>query len=87
MYSYTRKGKPLRHCPGCKADLTKEDAINIELVSNSGHVYETFSCLDGGVLVDVDGEVEAGNHSGTSCSSCNELLINFSGVEEIDNAI
>jgi len=83
-YRYT-KGyySPLKKCPACRGRLTEDDGILIELATDSGHPYYQKSKLDGaGNLLDPDREVWRGNHCGTCCGHCGELLINLPGVWE-----
>src|SRR5262245_40703861 len=57
--------RPLRSCPLCGHDLTREGGIQIWLNDGSPHVWEVPSCLDHqGNLVDPDGQVAKGLHVG-----------------------
>lgn len=84
-YLNRKTGKPLRQCPGCGHPLTEVGGVMLCLASNGGHVYYTGDQLDeDGCLLDLDGEVADGKHSGTECSSCGELLIDFDSVDEVE---
>jgi hypothetical protein len=70
-------GDPLVKCVTCGADLAKEDGVQVTFSSGS-HTWEQGSSLDdSGTLIDVDGLVEKGLHSGTTCTECGQDLVEY----------
>lgn len=62
---------PLAACPDCRADLTREDAITVELAFGG----MTLSWLEpDGTLADPRGAVRAGLHDCTCCTRCGHRL-------------
>ena len=61
-------------CPKCDADLTVDNAVTIHfIVANQAN--EVSSCLDQeGWLVDIEGVVAHGYHSGPGGRACGEVL-------------
>ena len=85
-FRYTNaRGRALRRCPECEANLTDPDqGVTIEFTDGST-TWDHISHLDaGGNLVDDTGEVEEGFLSCTRCGECGEALTNMDGVNEHD---
>lgn len=77
----TKYGKvyTLLECPNCGHDFTVAGGVEIEAVRNNGDRLGTFGDKliphgPHGVLADMDGWVEAGKHSETTCGRCRETL-------------
>lgn len=64
-------GRPLTACPECRADLTAEDAVALELCV-AGHTFEVRTRLtaDGWLVDTIDRAVRHGYHSQTRCFPC-----------------
>ncbi len=82
VYKYTVDGKPMTHCPECREDLTKDKSVEIELTDGKITWCQLSNLDQEGVLQDPTNEVAEGQHSGTICTGCSNMLINMDGVEE-----
>lgn len=87
-YRYTDDaGAPILACPECGTRWDINHGISLTIsVADMLQDHDTLLDQDGN-LVDVDGEIAAGHHSGTYCGDCGKLLLDIPGVVEHQLAI
>lgn len=63
------------HCPACDADLTQPQAIVVEFTDGTKTLNNVRSQVSAeGLLDDPTGQIGIGQHAGSYCAACGELL-------------
>lgn len=67
-------------CPGCGADLTVTDSVEVSFSDGISFTNTSLSCVTpSGRLLDPNGQISIGMHSGSSCVNCSEWLDELDG--------